>query len=179
MRKTLHRFTLLVALLAIGVHAFAGKVSVLTAQATALSFFKLNAKNTGGRNSNFSAVLKYTKTEVDGTVDFYVFDLTSAPGFVIISGDDQLAPVIAYSLESNFNTNTQNQAALQTWMNHAAAHAYSAIQRHTVANSKISGQWSAYTQGVKKPAGAKSLGVAPLLQTAWDQEPYYNKLCSL
>ena len=176
MKAALRIFFLIVTLLAVKAQAFAAKVPFATAQVTAINFYRLNAQNTDARNV-ITAALKYTQTENDGTVDFYVFDMSPAKGFVIISADDQLMPVIGYSFECNFKLPTKNRA-VQTWMNHAGTHIYSAIQRHTMANAKISGQWSAYLQGVK-PAGAKSTGtgVSPLLSTNWDQEPYYNQLC--
>ncbi len=172
MKKALKIFTLFVLLCSITVSAIAAKVSLATAQTTAVNFFELTAKNTG-RNS---ATLQYTKTEVDGTVDFYVFNI-SPKGFVIVAADDQVKPIIAYSLESNFMADTKGRG-VQNWMDHAATHIYQGLQRHTIANAQISNQWASYLQGVK-PVSAKSLNtpVAPLLTTTWDQEPYYNQLC--
>ena len=176
MRKTIQISMLFFALVAINVPAFAGLVSVSTAQTTAVNFYTLSATNLSGRNA-VTATLKLTKTEDDGTVDFYVFDMSPGKGFVVVAADDQVKPVIAYSLESNFNGNTSNRG-VKDWMEHAAAHIYKAVKQHTVANAQISNQWTSYRQGTR-PASAKSLGsgVAPLLTTTWDQEPFYNKLC--
>ncbi len=174
MRKTLHISILFIAVFAICNSAVAAGVTIATAQTTAVNFYSLTAKNLQGR---VVATLKHTKTEADGTVDFYVFDLSPGKGFVIVSADDQMKPIIGYSLESNFNTNT-NGRAVETWMANAGAHIYKGIQQHTIANAQIKGQWTSYLQGTK-PANAKSLGagVGPLLTTTWDQEPFYNQLC--
>ena len=176
MKKALKISTLLLAFCAIRFSAFAGSVNVATAQSAATNFFKLTAKNLDGRIP-IAATLKYTKTETDGTIDFYVFDMSPAKGFVMVSADDQVKPIIAYSLESNFNTDAKGRG-VQNWMDHAAAHIYQGIQRHTVASAQIKNQWSSYLQG-SKPASTKSAGsvVAPLVTTTWDQEPFYNQLC--
>ena len=173
MRKTLLKSILLVGLLAMGLGSFATVYPWPVAETVAVNFFKLNSKNT--TRGAITATLKYTKTEADGTIDFYVFDMSPGTGFVIVSADDQITPIIAYSFESNFNLPGQSQA-VQNWMNHAAKHIYTAIQHHPGANASINGQWSAYKQGLN-PGSAKSTGVAPLLSTNWNQEPYFNKLC--
>jgi hypothetical protein len=176
MKKALRRFLLLLAVIAISAPAFSALVSPVTAQTAAAGFFNTSAANTG--HGSMNATLKYTQTAADGTVVFYVFDLSPGKGFVMISADDQVQPVIAYSSESNFTIPAKG-VALQTWMQHATAHIYRGIQQHVPASALITGQWSAYKQG-QKPAGSGkglSTGVAPLLNTYWDQEPYYNQLC--
>src|SRR5579862_6922993 len=80
--------------------ANANRVSVTSAQTVAVNFFKLNAKGSV-KGTSMNASLAYTREEEDGTVDFYVFNL-SPKGFVIVSADDNLKPVIGYSTESNF-----------------------------------------------------------------------------
>ena len=176
MKKTLSISILFVAIFAISQPAMAGKVSEATAKTAAINFFKLTAKNITGRTA-VTATLTYSKTETDNTVDFYVFDMSPAKGFVIISADDQVSPVIAYSTESNFIAPAQG-SGVQCWMNHAGTHIQKAIRGGAVANETIRNQWSAYLNG-QKPVSAKAseAGVAPLLTTNWAQEPYYNQLC--
>jgi len=173
MAKILKHVLLLCASAMLCLTTFAARVSVVAAQNTALNFYKVTSGYSGKNALNAS--LKLTRSETDGTIDFYVFDISPGKGFVIVSADDQVAPVIAYSTESNFNISTKGKG-VQNWMNNAAAHIYRGIQRHTIANAAITEQWSAYKQG-RKPATIKSAGVAPLLTTLWDQEPFYNQLC--
>jgi hypothetical protein len=118
--------------------------------------------------------LNYTRQETDGTIDFYVFNI-SPKGFVIIAGDDNISPIIAYSTESNFNANA-NSVGVKDWMEHAAKHIYTALQHNVVASTGIASAWSAYAMG-QKPASVRSTGIAPLITTTWDQYPYYNQQC--
>jgi len=174
MKKALHRLSLLIAVLAVSLQSFCGVVSPATAQATAIGFFKANAGNNG--HGPVNVTLSYTQTAQDGTVVFYVYDLNPGKAFVMISADDHVKPVLAYSLESKFAAPAKG-SSVQTWMEHATTHIYQAIQRHAPVNPLITGQWASYAQGIK-PASAKSAsGVAPLLTTKWNQEPYYNQLC--
>ena len=174
MKKIVRAHIIVLALFATCSAAFSAQVDVLTARTAAVNFYQVTTNYTG--RAPLSASLKYTRTETNGTVDFYVFDI-SPKGFVMIAADDQVTPVIAYSLESSFNTDTHGKG-IQNWMNHAAAHIYKGIQNRTVANAAISNQWTAYLSG-QKPVSAKSstTAVAPLLTTTWDQDPYYNQLC--
>src|ERR1019366_3239590 len=126
-------------------------------------------------HTSLNAVLKYTKAEADGTVDFYVFDISPVKGFVIISADDNSKPVIGYSTETNFSTGFEH-TGLQNWVNKASSKIYKAIQLNVAATTEITNTWSAYAQGVK-PAGLKRVIVSPLLTTTWNQDPYYNSMC--
>ena len=176
MKKALSISILFVAIFAISQPAMAGKVSEATAKTAAINFYKFTSKNVTARTT-VKASLTYTKTEADNTVAFYVFDMSPAKGFVMISADDQVSPVIAYSTETNFKIPAKG-SSVQCWMSHAGTHIQQAIQRRAVASEAISNQWNAYLQG-QRPASAKGMeaGVAPLLTTKWDQEPYYNQLC--
>ncbi|MDB5284763.1 MAG: Peptidase family protein [Bacteroidota bacterium] len=171
MRNTHRLLILTIATLAFANVASAATVNVQSAQSIAVNFFKINAHVSS--KTTINAELKFTKTETDGTVDFYVFDINPAHGFVIISADDNITPVIGYSTEANFNNNFNN-TAVADWMNHASVHIYKAITEHVAADAHISSLWSSYAQG-NNPSANKSLPVAPLLTTTWDQEPFYNQ----
>src|ERR1700733_8058693 len=77
----------------------AASVSVQTAQTIAVNFFKVT---THSNQSNITATLNYTRTEGDNTHDFYVFDIGPVKGFVIVSGNNNIVPVIGYSTKTNF-----------------------------------------------------------------------------
>lgn len=153
---------------------FAATVSVEKAQIIAVNFFKVNTSD-GRISGNVNATLNYIRTETDNTVDFYVFNITPGPGFVIVSADDMITPVIAYSTTSNFESDL-NKTGVVDWMKHAGEHIYKGIQQNIPATAQISSLWSAYNSG-QKPAGMKSTVVAPLIYTEWNQEPYYNAYC--
>ncbi len=70
--------------------ANAASVSVQTAQTIALNFYKVTAPGAG--HGTLTATLNYTSTESDGSIDFYVFNISPANGFVIVAGSDNVMP---------------------------------------------------------------------------------------
>lgn len=149
----------------------AAKIDVQQAIVVAANFYQLNSINKG----NPQASLVYTKTEADNTVDYYIFNVTPK-GFVIVSADDNMEPIIGYSTESDFDLQVANQKGLSYWMQQSASKIYQGIQQQVVADGRISSLWSAYKQGLN-PGVAKATTVSPLLTTTWNQSPYYNALC--
>ena len=93
---------------------------------------------------------------------YYIYAPDNNKGFVIVSGDDALAPVIGYSTEYT-GENSEMPAALVEWLN----------------------EYSMYVDDVRagkaapaeRAAKAGKTAVAPMLQTSWDQSAPYNNLC--
>ncbi len=152
----------------------AATVSANTAQSVACNFFKTTYPAQVGHTA-LTAILKYTKTESDGLVDFYAFDISPLKGFVIVAADDAVTPVIAYSGESYFDSNFQKTGVVN-WVNKAAGQIHNVILQQIQADAHTTSLWSAYAQGIN-PGSAKSTGVGPLLSTTWNQLPYYNQFC--
>jgi hypothetical protein len=178
MRKS---FLLSCIVLALCGRALAGIVSVETAQAVALNYFKLNAP--GAEKTTLTATLKYTQAESNGAVDFYVFDMAPVTGFVIVTAYDNVEPVIGFSTETNFKTNFKNNG-LVDWTKSSAERINYAAVNNLAPSAEVSSHWLAYKQGVN-PAAERASSVAPLAVTTWDQEndisnppPYlYNLDC--
>jgi hypothetical protein len=147
---------------------FAGTVSLSDAQNVASNFYKVTANP----QTTVIATLKFTKTESDNSVDFYVFDISPVKGFVIVAADDNISPILAYSTESNFNTNFKH-SGVNHWISETAKNIHLALQHGAIAGTRISTQWSAYRQGIN-PNVQRSGSVGPLCSTTWDQESSYT-----
>ena len=152
------------------------------AQQVALNFYNIKTKDNPSHITPF-ANLVYYQTDVDGRVVFYVFDMKPAKGFVIVSAEDNVIPVLGYSTESNFKMDFSH-IGLNHWMKKTAANIHLALVNNTRADERITNQWNAYKAGIN-PQAEKSNTVAPLVTTTWDQEndisnppPFiYNLLC--
>lgn len=164
---------LALAVLGLGGHISASSVSQQTAQTIALNYYKVTVPAAA---NNLSASLNYTRTEADGTVDFYVFDIAPSKGFVIVSADDNCIPVIAYSSEASFDANERGMTGLTDWMKSSAAKINYVITNHIQADANIRHLWSSYAQGIN-PQVNRVGNVGPLCTTIWNQSPYYNSLC--
>ncbi|MDT8309022.1 MAG: C10 family peptidase, partial [Bacteroidales bacterium] len=105
----------------------------------------------------------------------FTFDTT---GFVIISGDDEVYPVLGYSLENTF-TAEELPPALQEWLKSYLDQIAFIRANGMTGGSDISDAWSYYSASPENISGAlqKSGGVLPLLTCTWNQDTYYNALC--
>ena len=56
-------------------------------------------------SSNNKLVLNYVGRSLKGTNDYYVFNRDGGNGFVIVSGDDAVAPILGYSDKGSFDFN--------------------------------------------------------------------------
>ena len=173
-----HLASLILALLSfIGV--FANPVDDSTAKAVGLNFlaFKVNSQKLGIVSD---LKLAYKASDENANACFYVFNTTSAKGFVIVSADDNAKPILGYSDESNFDT-TNMPIQLKEWFGGYAKQISAIIKNKTIATDDIKSKW----QELKTPPSRKKFEefgittfgtpvVAPLIQTKWDQDAYWN-----
>ena len=169
---------LTITLMATFAGVFANPVNDSTAKAVGLNFlaFKVHSKNLG-----IISNLKLAYTAFDNSVTcFYVFNVDSTKGFVIVSADDNTKPILGYSDESNFDS-TQIPIQLSEWLEGYTKQISAIIQNKLIANNDIKNKW----QELKIPAtknkyqlfGNTTFGspvISPLIQTKWDQDPIYN-----
>ena len=93
---------------------------------------------------------------------FYVFNIGSADGFVMVSGDDRVAPVIGYSLTSAFNPDNM-PSNLRGWLE-----GY---------EKQIAYARTLPDKPYEAPETRAGDAVEPLITTQWDQSGPYNNEC--
>ena len=107
---------------------------------------------------------------------FYVFNQVEGTGFIIVSGDDNIKPILGYSLESNFDeTNLSPQVAY--WLSEYEKQIAFVVESN-IQNQIEKQQWEQISNNIiaiKRGATA----IKPLLKSTWNQSPYYNDLCPL
>ncbi len=162
--------------------AFGKQVDVATAKIVGQNF--LNTRTT---NAMLKAVtgleLVYTSSALGGTYSdgqinyFYVFNTSPSKGFIIVSSDDKAAPVLGYSYESGFDAG-KIPPHVASWLEWYNKEIRAAITDNLVPASDVTNAWLELKKEGRSPVSLKSTkGVAPLMQTQWDQSPYYNALC--
>lgn len=109
---------------------------------------------------------------------FYVYNFTTSPGFVIVSGDDIVTPILGYSTEGSFSmTNLAPAVASFLWSYEEQIK--SAVAQKIPATPEIESAWIEYQTTASgsnhSDKGVKT--VEPLIKLYWNQSPYYNKLC--
>ena len=167
---------------AIVASASANPVSLQTAQIAAQNF--LSGKD-AGRNLTLQLVHSYLSTAASGQTTMYVFDVNQGNGFIIVSGDDAVTPVLAYSTENIFPAQiTNNEVAY--WMNGYNEQISYVITNQLSATPEVAAAWNYLLNNHAQEGNtaAKPTGISPMLTTTWDQmNPYwsgsllYNNLC--
>lgn len=155
-------FTICTLLLLIAATTFAGPISPQKAQEIASSFWKKIAPQKSelrmqpaprsGRSTNRTS-------DTSENQNYYIFTEENSKGFIIISGDDELSPIVGYSTTET-RTDEQMPEPLIEWLE----------------------MYDQYVDAVRAGKAAplqRSTGkrIEPLLKTTWDQGSPYNKLC--
>ncbi len=125
--------------------------------------------------------MKDTAALVDVTAqtpftEFYIFAAEEG-GFVLVSADDCVVPVLGYSTTARFETKEMPDNIvgwLQDYEKEIRYH--KSLGEAAAAMGLAAGQWAMLLEGTMPPAPLPT-AVSPLLTTTWNQSPYYNNLC--
>lgn len=113
-----------------------------------------------------------TEYSAEGTPVTYRFSVGDK-GFMIVSATDLANPVLAYSLESNFETGTGADIYTERY-----AKQLSYLMGNPSAALSTRNDWSHYLAADFKPYAVKGNPcVEPLVTTRWTQEQFYNQYC--
>jgi hypothetical protein len=116
-----------------------------------------------------------TKLGSDQMPAYYVFAPSGGEGFVIISAEDVLTPVLGYSATGKFSLENNN-SNFNSFIKRFSDQAAFARANNLIATPDISSNWQKYLQ----PASIQRqplTTVEPLLQVMWNQDFPYNAYC--
>lgn len=116
------------------------------------------------------------QTDVEGDGASYFIAKLSPKGFILIAGEDNVYPVLAYSFDQNFADGPlpENIASwIQSYKDQIAYHRTAG----TMADTKILNAWEEFSAEKAMDLKEEIRGVEPLLISTWDQGNYYNGLC--
>ena len=116
-----------------------------------------------------SSALGVTRSAND-TPTFYVVTAQSGSGFVIVSGDDSIAPILAYSTQYAAPAAEVLPANFEGWLHYIDSAVRYAREHNIVADKATAEKWSEGYQPV----------AATMLNTArWSQMAPYNNYCPI
>lgn len=162
-RKTILLLTLLLAMV---LSAFAENVTVQTAQKAANTF--LNSKRLN--NADIHLV---DFAEKESFPNIYIFGNEHC--FVIIAADNAVHPVLGYSTEGGFGTETMPESTYE-WLKAYNDEIAFVSDSRWEADDEISLEWDNLLNGIGlTPKSRNSAG--PLLRTKWSQSAPFNDLC--
>ena len=112
-----------------------------------------------------------------GGIDYYVFNVRGGEGFVVVSGDDRVKPILAYSTTGQYNPDDVADgfafklATFQKEIQYVRQHDLSAT-------TDIMAEWKSVTEtGFIQQGRATRAVVGPLCQTTWNQNYPWNSQC--
>ena len=164
------KYLLSILALALGIGMVqAGPVSVSLAKYVGQQFVQANFEQS---RQSAELTLVYTGTTARGEASYYVFNVGS-DGFVIVSGDDNFRPLIAYSEEGNYDL---NNPASNAYLN-SIANARSSVKSNDV-DPLVSVEWESVMNSGRLISRNGGRGVDYLVKTKWNQAPApYNSDC--
>lgn len=113
-------------------------------------------------------------TEVE-TALFYVFGAENN-GYVIVSGDDCVIPILGYADNGTFDP-ANIPPNMQKWLEGYKTEINYAIENNISATEEVQSEWERLTTPLANTQLRSISTVSPLIQTKWNQSPYYNNLC--
>ena len=173
------RLFALILMMSIGFSLIGGPIDETTAKQLAQSFW--NDNNTMAVRDG-----KVFKKKMDdarfvnvaaqyGYSEFFIFNNTAGKGYVIMAADDCVTPILGYSYENNFDDG-ELPPNFKAWLDGYAEQIRAAVAIKAQATAEIRSDWECLRQS--KPLPIKSeKAVSPLVQTKWNQAPYYNAQC--
>ena len=111
-----------------------------------------------------SATVGVSLTAVDNQEAYYVFNIDSSNGYVIVSGDDRMPDVLGYSYRGSYNRDSIPDN-MKSWLQ-GYVEEYQYLQSHSEAKA-------ASLTSVEGDA------ILPMIPTQWGQDLPYNNLCPL
>ena len=167
------RFTLLASLLMFITMSYA--VNVIPVEDAMKASKNFLAERVGATKANqMELVLVNTQYSEEGAPVTYRFSVGDK-GFIVVSATDLANPVLAFSLESNFEEGTAADLYMEKYSKDLS---YLMSHPSTALNNRI--PWDRYLSSDFVPSrGTKDAGnsIEPLVTTRWTQEKYYNTLC--
>lgn len=160
------RLFIIILLLFLQLTSFSENVSLEKARIVAENFFTEKMQD---HQQKVSIGKEYVISEA-GETAYYVFNINN--GFIIISADDVVFPVLGYSFTNNYKENNF-PPAFKAWMHHNKEQILFAIEKKQVAPNQVKKAWLKYTSKAFQ-ADLNFESVEPMIHTTWSQGCYYN-----
>ena len=144
--------------------AWALPVSKAEAEEVARRFFDIDKTELSHGLPSLRLVRSAVSTAPDSqNEEYFIFTSSEKAGFVVVSGEDSLTPIAAYSHEALVSDGKPIPSAMKAWLD-----AYGAYVRDVRAGRRSPNATSGEEQGE---------AVLPLLKVNWGQNAPFNELC--
>jgi len=170
---------LLIFLLLSGVLSFGVVTTIHDAKQVAVNWL-----NNKGAEVIDSTMIKDVVVETRNNSNLYFIVSFDPIGWVMVSGNDGVEPILGYSLNTNFE-HAKQPIQLQEWLKGIGDEITFSFSEDYISSIDIKNKWASYklanfrntplnAQSSSSSAVVSSVG--PLLTSTWDQGEYYNEM---
>ena len=156
-------------------NSYAQNVSIDRAEKIGELFVKESTSLGEVRNS-INAVHSHTFVSYDGTPSLYVFNIDGG-GFVVVSAEEKVKPVLAYSEKGSFDMEGMAPGFSFTLSSYQDEIEF-VRENNISATDDIKKEWM-MVESKGRITENRNVGVGPLLTTTWNQNYPYNSLCPI
>ncbi len=154
--------------------------NIVSANTITLTDAKQVAENFYRQNSKIalsSATLAFTETSANSLPDYFVFNINTNDGFVIVSAEDGGHAIIGYSTQRKF-VSPVVMSNIYNFLQSKKNEIEEIRTNNLLADIDISKEWAIYRNSQKAlNPNVSTMSVSALVQSTWDQSPVYNDLC--
>jgi hypothetical protein len=166
--------------LLIGSFVFGTQVPKELAEKVALNHFYQSVKSLDNyRNVSYNDIKLNCIYEPSSGNDqeYFIFNINNDEGFVIVSADDNIKPILAYSMQSGFNIGNVSPSQ-QSLLNYYSEMNKAAIEDRLIIKEDIRNEWLELAEfnpenGFKNKTTVEGL-LDPII---WNQNYPYNAMC--
>ncbi len=164
-------------------------LSILLLTGMVLSYAKpINVRTAQSAGSNYYShifhvqslqlSLAYTEKSPGGEPVYYVFNVNTDKGFIIVSAEDATHPILGYSNEGGYAAPTAGSNAAY-WMNKEKDQIIAIRANNIQAGATLKNEWASCINNTFDNSNTHRVSsfVGPFCATTWDQSPYYNAYC--
>ena len=168
------RVILILIILLIGVNTWADVVNIDKARVVAVNFYFERANSIKSISKDAVKITNEKVITNNNDIVYYIFNIGDN-GFVIVSAESNVTPILAYSFEKNYPANT-NVPALNWIINSYKNEITNSRTNNIQASDNIIRLWETYSSNYKSTTTVEQ--VLPMLGSInWDQSCYYNASC--
>lgn len=178
----MRKLFLLLLIYSAAIHAWAERVNVSTAKQVATNVAeRLNSTNNLRSNGGVSLVYtapaeaSLSTRSTSREADYYIFNVGNGNGFVIVSGEDRVKPILGYSATGKIDMDNMPDN-MKAWLDGYQKEITWAVKQNITQSAKVEKEWSQYINGSMQFRAEGGV----LLKTAnWNQGEPYNTMCPM
>ncbi len=121
-----------------------------------------------------TSMTSYKEIKSNDVVLMHIF--YSENGFAIVSADDRVLPILGYSNEGTYTSESKNPT-FAWWINGYKQQVEEAVKSKAPRSNEVAEAWERYLNPSTSPSKSTNEQVLPMLSTNWDQGAGYNDSC--